>query len=342
MRSTLAFRRPSRGARSRACGFRFEAGWLRRVPRRGKEYLYAMLDADEGARYLEELGIGTTSASPGRRRTPLRREARWNDASGDRAFYEKTGGKNDSSVHWDLICDLREGGEALRADGEIVQRAAGSRTTTSRREGKGVSRRENGKTMLRVANIEDEAALEGVRDALDALDLVYEHIRSEPDEDTFPQTARYVPDNLADDVDNLVQRLTEEYGFEAEFCDAGGSDAVRYDAVFLDVDSTLLWVHLDAWRVTLRTWRPTRRTDRLPSRGRRGRCGRVCGGIERTSSTARRRTSPSSSAVTPRSPASALGIRAQAVLLAAVADRRISFNPTPSARMCCADSGRWG
>ena len=74
-----------------------------------------------------------------------------------------------------------------------------------------------GETMLRVANIEDEAALESVRDALDALDLVYEHIRSEPDEDTFPQTAYfYVPDNLADDVDNLMQRLTEEYGFEAE------------------------------------------------------------------------------------------------------------------------------
>jgi hypothetical protein len=74
-----------------------------------------------------------------------------------------------------------------------------------------------GETMLRVANIEDEAALESVRDALDALDMVYEHIRSEPDEDTFPQTAYfYVPDTFADDVDNVMQRLAEEYGFEAE------------------------------------------------------------------------------------------------------------------------------
>jgi hypothetical protein len=74
-----------------------------------------------------------------------------------------------------------------------------------------------GETMLRVANIEDEVALESVRDALDALDLVYEHIRSEPDEDTFPQTAYfYIPDNFADDVDNVMQRLAEEYGFEAE------------------------------------------------------------------------------------------------------------------------------
>ena len=26
----------------------------------------------------------------------------------------------------------------------------------------------------------------------------------------------YVPDNFADDVDNVMQRLAEEYGFEAE------------------------------------------------------------------------------------------------------------------------------
>ncbi|MDQ4106066.1 MAG: aminopeptidase, partial [Actinomycetota bacterium] len=34
--------------------------------------------------------------------------------------YAQTGGKNDSSVHWDLICDLRVGG-ALHADGEVIQ-----------------------------------------------------------------------------------------------------------------------------------------------------------------------------------------------------------------------------
>ena len=74
-----------------------------------------------------------------------------------------------------------------------------------------------GETMLRVANVKDEAALESVRDALDALGMDYEHIRSEPDEVTFPQTAYfYVPDSFADDVDNAMQRLAEEHGFEAE------------------------------------------------------------------------------------------------------------------------------
>jgi len=74
-----------------------------------------------------------------------------------------------------------------------------------------------GETMLRVASLGDEVAIEGVRDALDELGVDYEHVRSEPDEDTFPQTAYfYIPDDSADDVDNVMQRLAEEYGFEAE------------------------------------------------------------------------------------------------------------------------------
>jgi hypothetical protein len=71
--------------------------------------------------------------------------------------------------------------------------------------------------MLRVANVRSEAVLEGVRDALDLLGVDYEHIRSEPGEDAYPQTAYfYVPDDSADEVDNAMQRLSEEHGFDAE------------------------------------------------------------------------------------------------------------------------------
>ena len=71
--------------------------------------------------------------------------------------------------------------------------------------------------MLRVANVLNEAALEGVRDALDWLGVDYEHIRSEPGEETYPQTAYfYVLDGSAGDVDNAMQRLSEEHGFDAE------------------------------------------------------------------------------------------------------------------------------
>ena len=74
-----------------------------------------------------------------------------------------------------------------------------------------------GETMLRVANIRDEAAMETIRDALDQLGVDYEHVRSEPDEDTYPQTAYfYVPDDSAGDVDYVMQKLSAELGFEAE------------------------------------------------------------------------------------------------------------------------------
>jgi aminopeptidase len=33
--------------------------------------------------------------------------------------YPETGGNNDSSVHWDLVCDLRSGG-SLSADGQML------------------------------------------------------------------------------------------------------------------------------------------------------------------------------------------------------------------------------
>jgi hypothetical protein len=71
--------------------------------------------------------------------------------------------------------------------------------------------------MLRVANVRSEAVLESVRDALDGLGVDYEHVRSEPGEDAYPQTAYfYVPDGSTDDVDAAMQRLAEEHGFDTE------------------------------------------------------------------------------------------------------------------------------
>lgn len=70
---------------------------------------------------------------------------------------------------------------------------------------------------MRVANVGNEAAMESIRDALDRLGVDYEHVRSEPSEDYYPQTAYfYVPDDSADEVDNHMQELSEEHGFDAE------------------------------------------------------------------------------------------------------------------------------
>ena len=102
---------------------RFEGGRVVEASaEKGEEYLKSMLDADQGARYLGELGIGTNYGIPRATKNIL-----FDEKLGGTVHlaigrsYEKTGGKNDSSVHWDLICDLREGGE-LYADGELVEK----------------------------------------------------------------------------------------------------------------------------------------------------------------------------------------------------------------------------
>jgi hypothetical protein len=74
-----------------------------------------------------------------------------------------------------------------------------------------------GEVMLRVANVRDESAMESIRDALDWLGVDYEHARSEPDDDRFPQTAYfYVPDDSAEDVEQALATLSGEQGFDAE------------------------------------------------------------------------------------------------------------------------------
>jgi hypothetical protein len=73
-----------------------------------------------------------------------------------------------------------------------------------------------GETMLRVGNVKGEEDLEIVRDALDELGADYEHVRSEP-ENSYPQTAYfYVSTDVAEDVDNLLAKLAEERGLDAE------------------------------------------------------------------------------------------------------------------------------
>jgi aminopeptidase len=101
---------------------RFEEGRVVEASaERGEEYLMSLLDADPGARYLGELGIGTNY---GIRRPSA--NVLFDEKLGGTVHlaigrsYAETGGMNESSVHTDLVCDLRDGGE-LYADGELIQ-----------------------------------------------------------------------------------------------------------------------------------------------------------------------------------------------------------------------------
>jgi aminopeptidase len=87
---------------------------------RGDDYLQAALATDEGARYLGELGIGTNTGidrSTGHILLDEKMAGTVHLALG--RSYPETGGTNVSALHWDLICDLRDGGR-LSADGETV------------------------------------------------------------------------------------------------------------------------------------------------------------------------------------------------------------------------------
>ena len=90
---------------------------------RGAEYLTALLDMDAGARVLGEVAFGLNYGIQQFTRNILFDEkigGTMHVALGS-AFAE-LGGRNESGLHWDLICDLREDGEVY-ADGELIWRA---------------------------------------------------------------------------------------------------------------------------------------------------------------------------------------------------------------------------
>jgi aminopeptidase len=89
---------------------------------RGEDYLHQMLETDEGARRLGELGIGTNyGISTGTKEILLDEKIGGTVHMAIGASYPETGGQNKSAVHWDLICDLRRGG-SITVDGEELQR----------------------------------------------------------------------------------------------------------------------------------------------------------------------------------------------------------------------------
>lgn len=86
------------------------------------DLLHAQLDTDAGARYLGEFAIGTNFGIQRFTGSIL-----FDEKIGGTVHmavgkgYPETGSKNDSAVHWDMICDMRNDSE-IRVDGELFYR----------------------------------------------------------------------------------------------------------------------------------------------------------------------------------------------------------------------------
>lgn len=90
--------------------------------RRNATYLSEMLNMDKGARFVGEFAIGTNYEIKRFSKNILFDEkigGTCHMALG--ASIPETGGKNHSALHWDMVCDLKQGGE-ITADRKVIYR----------------------------------------------------------------------------------------------------------------------------------------------------------------------------------------------------------------------------
>lgn len=98
----------------------FENGKVTKATaKKGEEYLNSVLDTDAGSRTLGEFAIGTNRGIQ-----QFTRNILFDEKIGGTVHmavgsgYPNTGSTNVSGVHWDMICDMRSGGE-IWVDGEL-------------------------------------------------------------------------------------------------------------------------------------------------------------------------------------------------------------------------------
>jgi len=89
---------------------------------KNQEYLLKKLDTDAGARYLGEFAIGTNE-----RIDRFTGQILFDEKIGGSFHlavgksYQESKGQNESTIHWDMICDLRQGGQ-ISVDGVLFYR----------------------------------------------------------------------------------------------------------------------------------------------------------------------------------------------------------------------------
>jgi aminopeptidase len=86
---------------------------------KNEAFLHSMLDTDRGARYVGEFAIGTN-----KRINRFIKNMLFDEKIGGTIHmalgygFSEVGGKNESAIHWDMLCDMREGGQIF-VDGEL-------------------------------------------------------------------------------------------------------------------------------------------------------------------------------------------------------------------------------
>jgi aminopeptidase len=90
---------------------------------KGQDFLLKMIDQDAGGRTFGEFAIGTNFGVK-----QFSRNILFDEKIGGTCHaalgkaYPESGGTNDSALHWDMICDLRQPGCEIQADGEVILR----------------------------------------------------------------------------------------------------------------------------------------------------------------------------------------------------------------------------
>jgi aminopeptidase len=98
----------------------FERGRVvKATAEKGQDKLLEQLEVDEGAKYVGELGIGTNENVDRFTKNML-----FDEKIGGTIHlalgngFPEAGGANQSAIHWDLLCDMRDGG-TIEIDGEL-------------------------------------------------------------------------------------------------------------------------------------------------------------------------------------------------------------------------------
>lgn len=101
----------------------FENGQVKHASASSNEaFLHAMIGQDKGSSYVGEIALGTNYQITNFSKNTLFDEkigGTFHFALG--SGYPQTGNTNASGLHWDMICDLRNGGEVY-CDGELISK----------------------------------------------------------------------------------------------------------------------------------------------------------------------------------------------------------------------------